>query len=509
MKKIKHTKMSEAAKQRISGIKRDNTGKFVKKSATTHVVTDPNPVTPPKPNANFSSQFVSIPNPVQEIFYNPDEAWNTNPENANRMIQDMAIYASLQERQLATASLPWQIVPQDENDKEQQYAADCIEDIIRSYMPNLSDYFRNLLDAIWFGRSACYNDYQWNFKSGKRQMVPVGWTPVHGDSLVFADDGRVGYRVGVGPYGGPVVVGVTGMAVMVDEDPIVTEDEDGKHWLAPAEREAWVVHHYTKVAAEFYNFTQAAGIYGLGLRSRIYPIWLLKQSCLQFMLQAAEKFGAGWVIGYFDAGNPASAEAVKEALQKQIGSCTQMFPRYSPDATAIEGMEVIDPPTGGVESLFKIIDYYDDQIRKVICSQTLTADNKGGTGLGSSLAQIHQSTFGRLIKYDSAALEETLSDQLVAILQQYNGFDHLPPLRFEFSFDLGDAKEKLEKAKMLYEMGIKLDPAELIAAAGFTVPKHDPLPYNEEGNIDTTGLKKEEDSEHQNSVIKEEGEVND
>jgi len=479
---MKYEKMSSAAKDRASKMNKDEKGRFTK----VNIKPASPPVTPPAANVNYSTQFVTVPNPINDIFWNPDEAFNSNQENASRMIADMAIFSALQERQLATASLPWSIVPQDQDSPEQQFAADEIEDIIKSFLPDLPDFLRNLLDAIWNGRSAAYLHYDWDFSEDRRRMVPKGWTPVHGDSLLFGTDGRLGYRVGSGPTPVPSIISIQGRGVLVDLEPTEVELPNGEYYLAPAERDAWVVHHFQKSAGEFRLFQSAASIFGIGLRSRVYAIWLLKQSALQFAMQGAEKFGSGWIIGYFDGSNPASATAVRDSLEKQVGSCIQMFPRFAAGEQAIEGLEVISPPSG-FDQLLKIIEYYDNQLRQTICGQALTSE-KGSTGLGSNLASVHETTFGRLIRYDSMTLQETLSDQLVKVLQEFNGFGDLPPLKFEFSFDLGNAKEKLEKAKLLYDMGIPVSHSELLQAAGFAVAQASDITTNNKGNIDTSAL---------------------
>lgn len=476
----KYPKMSAAAKNRVA-VQPRNKGQFSSgRSITATAAHGQTPMLPPAANVNYASQFLAIPNPVNGLFYNPDVAFLSNPENASRMIQDMAIFSALQERQLATAGLPWSIVPQDDEDPRQVEAADAIENIIRGRMPNIPDFFRNLLWSTWFGRMGAYIDYEWDYGSGKKQMVPCGWTPVHGDSIVFGDNGRIGYLVGVA-NGRDITVGVPGRSVMVGQNPTT----DGQKWLAPEERKAWVVHHHEKLAGEFRIFTSAAAKYGLGLRSRLYPTWQLKQSALQFLMNAAEKFGSGWVIAYFDGSNEASRDAMRVAMQAQVGSTTMLIPRFAPEDQATEGLEVIDPPSGS-EMLQKIIDYYDQQIRLTICGQTLTADNDGGTGLGSNVASVQESTFGRLIKYDAGALGETLTDQFVAVLQEFNGYDHLPPLRFQFSHDVGSTETKLANAKILHEIGVPLDHDELRNACGFTKPQEPQV--NEDGSTDTTNL---------------------
>lgn len=440
--KSPNNKRSEASKKRVANQVRDQRGQFKKGSG---------PQIPPQANVNYSTQFVAIPNPINKLFYNPDDFFNANPENASRMLSDMAIWSALQERQLATCSLPWSICPKDEDDPEQQAAADEIEEIVKQ-TPHLTDLLRSLLDAIWFGRSAAYFDYRWDFSTGKKRMVAKDWTPCHSDSLIFGENGEIGYKVGPGVTVHQPTVSVDGRCVMLEE----------------TERECWIVHHFQKTAGEFRIFTSAGSIFGVGLRSRLAWTWQLKQELLASITTAAERFGAGWVIAYFDMSNPASKDAVFESLRKQVGSCLQMFPRSGPESVAAEGVEVKDPPSGFGE-LLAVVELWDKDIRKAICGQELTSE-AGPTGLGSNLADVQQSTFGRIIKYDSTALQETLTEQFVWVLQQYNGFGHLPPLKFEFSFDLGDGMEKLEKAKILHDMGVEVSKSELLQAAGFTVP---------------------------------------
>ncbi len=489
----KYPKMSDSAKVRASrGDQPRSKGRFsaaesAESSITTVNAPNPSATLPPNANLDYSSLFVAPPNPVNKVFYNPDEAFLSNPENASRMIQDQAIFAPLQERMLATAAQPWSIVPQDEEESEQQTAAQAIEDIIRSFLPSQIEFFLNFLWSVWFGRMASYVRYEWDFSIGKRRMVPKAWTPVHGDTLVFGENGRIGYRVGATNGNKQVQVGVPGRFIAVGEEPLKLGDDGVAELTQPEERKAWIVHHHQKTAGEFRIFTSAAAIYGLGLRSRVYPTWLLKSSALQFQMQAAEKFGSGWVIGWFDGGNDKSAIAMRNGLQKQVGSCTLLLPRFAPDEMALEGVEVIDPPSAGFEAMANIIAYYDDQMAVTIKGQKLTSENEKGGGLGSSKAEVQESTFGRLIKYDSGALGETLTNQFVRVLQDFNGYGHLPTLRFEFSFDIGSTKEKLENAKTIYDMGGRFDTTPLMQDCGLT-PLKDPLANPTGETIDTTGL---------------------
>lgn len=448
---MKSQKMTDAAKLRAMSYKKDEKGRFSK--AIKSNGSPQSPAFPADADVNYTSQFVAQPNPTNKIYYNPDEAFRENPENAYRMISDMAIWSALQERQLATTSLPWSIVPQHEDSLYESYAAALIEDLIRSHLPNIQDFFLNFLMAIWFGRQACYMDYEWCYEyGGKRLMIPVNWTPVHGDTLVFSSDDRIGYRVGPAYTDHNVTIGVEGRFVFVE----------------PEERDAWIVHHYQKTAGDFRIFTSAASVYGVGLRSRLIYTWQLKMAALESATQYIQRFGSGWLIGYFDMHNAASQEAVFNAMIANQGSTYMLFPRSSAADGAAEGVEPVTPP-GGFDSLLNMIDYYNKQMRLTICGEELTAESKA-TGLGSNLATVQENTFARFVKYDAFSLQETITQQLVRVLQDYNGFGGIPPLRFEFSFDLQSPKEKLENAKILHDMGVKISTKELLQAAGFKIP---------------------------------------
>ena len=420
-KQITQPKKSAAAKATAAKRTRNDKGHF-----------QSGPVLPPSADVNFSSMFAALPNPVNGVFYDPDVAFRSNPENALRMLFDPDIFSALQERQLATALLPWSIVPQDEDDPRQQYAAKCLTEILEQ-TPDLVELFRSLLDAIWFGRAAAYMDYSWDYTTGRRRMVISRWTPVHSNSLLFDKDGLAGYKVGVGNDKSKEFITVEGRGERI------TEQERGN----------WLVHSYQKVAGEWRNNFSAAAIFGYGLISRLYPSWLWKQTLYQSLASWNEKFANGFTIYYFEMGNDASYEAMKAAAENQMESCAKLIPRQAGE-DAPEGIEVIDPPAGA-ETALKLIDNLKEGHRLTIYGQELTAGSSNGSTLGGTLGESHERTASRYTKYDSLALQESISKELLPQLQHWNGFGDCPPLKFEFSHeDLGD---KLENAPDFEELG--------------------------------------------------------
>lgn len=121
------------------------------------------------------------------------------------------------------------------------------------------------------------------------------------------------------------------------------------------------------------------------------------------------------------------------------------------------GVERIEPGMQGAEILKDILtDYFGHQIKRYILGQTLTTE-AAGTGLGSNLASIHLDTYLQIIHYDSGNLDETLTDDVVRPLQEFNfpRYAHLA-MRFKTETDTPDVESKLVAWRQAFDMGCKL-----------------------------------------------------
>jgi hypothetical protein len=106
----------------------------------------------------------------------------------------------------------------------------------------------------------------------------------------------------------------------------------------------------------------------------------------------------------------------------------------------------------------------------------------------SGEAQEIGDTHSRMVRYDALNLQDTLTEELVAVLQKYN-FPGLPQIRWVFDIDKPNAGETLQAAQAFYQMGGTLDEDELRAILGLSRPQpgHAILAQNMPLNPSTMG----------------------
>jgi hypothetical protein len=196
-----------------------------------------------------------------------------------------------------------------------------------------------------------------------------------------------------------------------------------------------------------------------------------------------ERIGAGGLtVYYFEAGNPQSLAEVKQCAEEQMRNNTILFPRYRDNSTAGPGIERIDPSPAGAQLLYDLITaYFDQQIRRFIHGAD---DNDMTSGEADTLGDTHS----RMVRYDANNLAETITHEIVSVLQKYN-FPGMPQMKFVFDIDKPNAKDTLEAAQAFYNMGGTLDEDELRAILGLSRPQpgHAILAQNMPLNPSTMG----------------------
>jgi phage gp29-like protein len=97
-------------------------------------------------------------------------------------------------------------------------------------------------------------------------------------------------------------------------------------------------------------------------------------------------------------------------------------------------------------------------------------------------------THSRMVRYDANNLAETITHEIVSVLQKYN-FPGMPQMKFVFDIDKPNAKDTLEAAQAFYNMGGTLDEDELRAILGLSRPQpgHAILAQNMPLNPSTMG----------------------
>jgi len=394
------------------------------------------------------AQFAGLAtNPAHSYLATFDEAVWSSRENAYRMRLDPVIDACMRLRAYPTALLTSHVVP---DDPEDEFEVQCAEkaQALLSRMPRFVFMKRWLLEGIFVGRSAIKTRWQWVNKHDKLWMLPTAFEPVAGDKLVFRLDGAVGIRVGAQFHG-----------------PTEMADWSRVYYLTPEEREQLVLHQFEPSDSDFFRPQTAGAIYGLGLRDKLYWLWALKVRVWGMGMDFLQWFAKGVTAYYFEHGNNAHYEAVRAWCEGQDGSSAILFPRMKDGGPGYKPIERFEASTASPAFIQQLITaYFDDLIRQIIVGQTLTSGT-APTGLGSGVAAAHQTTFDQIVKYDSVALGETISTDLLGPFYRAN-WPGVTPGHWVLDIDNPNAQQMIESAQTIYQMGGAINEDALLESAG-------------------------------------------
>jgi phage gp29-like protein len=439
----------------------------------------PNLGQPPLPHA---LTFVGLSAGASKTYLPSDEALQHSWANAQYMRQDVAIMEPLEVRKRAVALLDWHIEAEAPDDAEQSRMADEITWILRR-VPRFTQYREVLLEAIFFGRYAVVNTCQWMFRGGKALVGITRWRPLHGDKLVWRwddesgdyDPESVGIRIGptsvmsdnlrrweawARSNGGQILPTHLGMAF----------------FPPPHLRDLIVVHRHMVEDGDWHSPSNAARIFGVGIRSRLYWTWYQKQEALAWLMEYLERSAFGLELWYYPAGSEQAKQATIDAATERIGNARNILviPRPAGPEGQMFGVEVIERNMAGASALKEIItEYFGHQIKRYILGQTLTTEAHA-TGLGSNLASIHLDTFLQIVKYDAQNLAETLTNELVAKLVKWN-YPWMAdnPLRLVIETEKPDTLDRLQAIQAAYQMGLAIRARDVRELLGLAEPTED------------------------------------
>lgn len=405
------------------------------------------------------SEFMGQWNSAARAYsYMHDEAVSHSRENAERMRLDPVINACLQLRTYPTALLTSHIDPDDD---EEQYQVDCAMKAqkILSHLPGFMFMRRWLLDdGLFKGRSGCWVRWQKVARRGRLWDVPTGFRPLDGDKLVFRwAENQVGVLV-AGNVPAPL-------------DRVGTSERGRVYWCTPEDREQLIVHEYQPEDSSFYTPQRAGSIHGTGLRGKLYWLWALKNRVWAMGMDFLQWFARGLTVFYFKSGNAEHYEAMKAWVEAQDGSSSLFIPWLpGSDMAGYKPVERFEASTASPQFIQQLItQYFDDLFKLNILGQTLTSGT-ASTGLGSGVAQAHQSTFENFVKYDAIALGETLTRDLLQPFYRAN-FPGVPCGRWVMEVDDPNVQQMVENAQVLYQMGAAVPEEPLLEAAGLPKPK--------------------------------------
>jgi len=424
-----------------------------------------------------------------------DEALIDSRENAELMRNELAIMECLEARMRSTALLNWHITPYDdsldERTKDVLKAANINNNrwdaqelaaklsLILARTPNLTKLFYSLMDAIWYGRYASEQFFTPTTIQGisNRTMVIKRWEPRHGDKLIFRyDDGfydhdpdQVGIRVGAGYAIQEEFLDWAG-----NSHRKVEPTQMGlAYFLDKAERRRMAVHKHIIEDSDFYNPLKAGSIHGIGIRSRIYWTWYAYSECLKLLLEYLERSALGIEIWRYPAHNPQAKQQATDAAQRRgaPGRSILMVPVPEGEAADLYDVQIVEPGLHGADVLQNVLDkYFGHKIKRYILGQTLTTE-AGATGMGSGVAQAHQATYADIVRFDSLGLAETITHDIVRVLQLINfPGSHGIWLRFQFDTESPLMEYKLSAYRQAWEMGASIRTDDIFNLLGAAKP---------------------------------------
>ncbi len=193
--------------------------------------------------------------------------------------------------------------------------------------------------------------------------------------------------------------------------------------------------------------------------------FLFKTMNREWWARFLDRFGTPFLVGRYNDGDERSRNELAYAFRQ----ATRIFGLAIPSQASVELVQAAASQAGDAFRNFH--DVANAELSKLIVGQTMTTEAAAG-GIGGTQAAVHQAVRDDIAAFDSAALGETLRDQLFDQHLSINGF---PGPRPEIAFGgLGgdDAKAIAEFLAAIGEAGFEPgDDAEehLSRAAGFAV----------------------------------------
>lgn len=459
-----------------------NSGIHVSESIKQKYKTDPAfgaPGTPPNYGEFVLPQVMTLQglvSNVSKVYRMSDEALKHSLEDARFMELDVGIQECVQARTRSVALLNWHLEPDDATSQEQNDLCEELTKILKR-CPRFMQVRESLMGAAWYGRSAVSFRYGWSQFGSQMRIAPLQWKPVHGDKLVFRlDDGRFD----VDPNQVGIRVGMTYLNSerISDHWDIEQTDRGLAYFLSPYERRLLAIHKHQMQDGAYEEPQDAGRIHGTGIRSQIYWEWFQKQETLRWLMEYLERSAFGINLWYFPASNPGAKAQMEQAVKAQINTFRNNI--FVPRAVGSDGnsdmgfgMQHIETGMAGVQPIMDMLNqYFGHRIKRLILGQTLTSESEGG-GLGSDgIARVHLGTFKDIIRYDATNLEETITEDIVTPIKQWNfrKAGHFN-VRFVIETEEVEADEKIGQAKQLWDMGAQLSERELLEAIGMKEPE--------------------------------------
>ncbi len=389
-----------------------------------------------------------------------DEALKAGYEDAIAMWNDPAIYELVRHRQYPVLNVNHYLRPDNPRDKGQQALCTELMRILDASF-EMQDLRLANLEAIFWGKAGAQFATGRKMINGSLRVVVADHEPIHGDKIVHRHDGTPGVMIHataeakVAARGGRTFRSDRALCLALD---------------TPYWRDRFTLHQHEPSDAEYlFEADKAATKFGRGVRDRIYWAWWLRQEVLGWFMNSLKRIGAnGNFIGFYDAGNPTSEDAVLRAIKTYSEHGATAFPRSATGQGP--AFDHIPPSPIAYEVMLRAADYYDSIIRRAIVGQEMTGE-AASTGMNSNQAEVHADVLKGINAYDAKKLAGCLTRDLVRVLIREN-YGSIPfGVRLVFEPEQDEFQVKVASAKALVDLGATLDLTDLVEEAGFKMAK--------------------------------------
>ena len=403
-----------------------------------------------------------------------DEALRHSREDAKVMKRDAYLMALLQERKLAVASLNWHLEVPDPRDPFQMRIKDRITRLIRS-IPLLDRIIGWMLEAIWYGRYGVQVEWDWTSvqdrgKDGRPDgrnrrglTISQAW-PVNGDKIGFQYDHT------------PYIQVSSEMEGKLPHADIISTTNGRAMTLRGTWRDRFLLHRHIMEDADYFDPDQGGAVHGVGVRSVLFWTNWLKLEWLSSITDFFDRIGLGFTMWKYPAGNPQAKAQAEEAARSQSSRSHLLVPVWGEGGKeALTGVERVEVPTAGTESLRSLIEYLDGHIERYVVGQSASASS-GSSGIGNEAATEFQvDTKSRITLYDAKNLAVSLSGSkidpgLVNFIQKHSAPEADFPIRWVFDVENPQSESKLNSVRTLVDFGLEIKADEVRAAAGYSKP---------------------------------------
>jgi phage gp29-like protein len=426
----------------------------------------------PLPNVITEASLIS--SAWRTYMHQWDESVRKCREDALAMRRDSFMMGLLQERKLACSGLKWHIEVDNKKDPTQKAIADGLQRIISS-ISRFQQFRYYMLESIWYGRYGAQLRLGWKMMdlpapnvAGGGQAVSAstqrmkclavipgypdhddpGHLPINGDKIGHSWD-HTAYVMVNAAYDNQLPVHPPA------PQPIWSTYAKAQP-LKGELREQFVINKHTVDDADFFNAEMAEAIHGVGIRSVMYFLWWMRDEWLAQISDIIERTAWGIRLWYYTGGNTQSQQAVAKAAENNTNKMNILIPRFSLDGkTPQEGMEIKDLPTQGLEFVRGMVEWIDRCQERFVVGQSMSsgADDESGLG-GTGRAKFAQQTKYQIVKFDAANFDDTLSTDLVRVIQKYTYPDLAEvPARFVTEVDDPNTKEWVEGVKTFVDLG--------------------------------------------------------